>query len=163
MTRDSGDGLQISIHVDESEEPPHSGSLLPDSIRRLTHAVLEAEGVTDAEVSIVFCGDERIAGLNTEWIGHEGPTDVISFPLNEGSEAPDGPLEGEIYIDLAQAIRQAPEFEASPDEEIRRLVIHGVLHLVGYDDADVEDAEEMLARQEEQLAAFPDPVLAGAS
>ncbi len=132
--------------------------------------VLTSEGITWAAVSVVFCGDERIADLNREWLDHEGPTDVISFDLGghpaEHPAAPGHtmqerpePLEGELYIDLAQAVRQAPEYGVPLEEEVRRLIIHGTLHLTGWEDGDEEAAARMRERQEALLAGWPGTVM----
>lgn len=174
MMESVSEGLIVEVHLDENDEPPHAAELDREAVAALVRQVLTAEGVASAAVGIVFCGDERISGLNEEWIGHPGPTDVIAFPLHEGAPGPDdaaghahadprpASVEGEVYIDLAQAARQAPEFGAPLDEEIRRLVVHGVLHLVGYDDTEAEQAERMRNRQEDAVRANPDPVLEGA-
>jgi probable rRNA maturation factor len=168
----------VQVHVDDSEDPPHSGRLIPDAIERLVSFVLDEEGIPAAEIGVVFCGDERITELNEKWLHRPGPTDVLSFDLSEdannglagdngpavatptGEMGDPGVLEGEIYIDLAQADRQAPEFSATPDEEIRRLIVHGILHLIGFDDTGEEsEAERMRTRQEELVAAWDSPLL----
>jgi probable rRNA maturation factor len=90
--------------------------------------VLRAESL-DAELSIALVDDATIASLNHEWLDHEGPTDVISFPLYESGESP----VGDVYVGVAQAIRQAADRNIDPAEEIVRLVVHGTLHVLGYD------------------------------
>ena len=111
-------------------------------------------------MDIVFCGDRRTTELNREWIDRDGPTDVIAFVLS-GSDDP-SVVEGEVYIDIAQAERQAPEFGATLEEEVRRLVVHGVLHLVGYTDTGTPgESERMKERQEEFVAGWEIPVLEG--
>ena len=157
---------QVEIHVDPSENPPHFHDLDEEAIGDLVRFVLGEEGGPAAMVGVVFCGDERMAVLNERWLGHKGPTDVITFDLrSEGHEhAVRGrgraPLEGEIYVDLAQAFRQAPSFGVSMDEELRRLVIHGVLHLVGFDDAGrPNETVRMRNRQEELVRSWTHPVL----
>jgi probable rRNA maturation factor len=167
---DSGTGerpsYQVEIHVDPSEQPPHFSDLDRGAIEDLVRFVLSREGISAAMVGVVFCGDKRMAELNERWLGHRGPTDVITFDLrteeDRGGGSSRGPsvLEGEIYVDLSQAARQAPSFEASIDEEVRRLVIHGVLHLVGFEDAGrAEQAIHMRNHQEELVRAWTRPVL----
>lgn len=162
--------LEVRVHVDEADEPPHSSRLRTGAVRTLVEEVLSSEGIRWASVGVVFCGDERIADLNREWLDHQGPTDVISFNLSghpaEHPAAPEHtvqerpePLEGEIYVDLAQAARQAPGFGVSLEEELRRLIIHGTLHLTGWDDAEEEEAARMRERQEELVAALQERVL----
>jgi probable rRNA maturation factor len=101
-------------------------------IRRTAAAVLKGEGATDAVLRVIFTNDSAMKKLNAEWLGHRSTTDVISF----GLEGNDGPaLEGEIYVNLDQARRQAREYRVTERNEIARLVIHGSLHLLGHDDA----------------------------
>lgn len=178
MSTPGSQKLAVQVHIDDSEDPPHSSRLIPESVERLVEFVLGEEGVPAAVIGVVFCGDGRIAELNETWLKNQGPTDVLSFDLSddahdgfttdEGSTtvtAPGGAgdervLEGEIYIDLAQVDRQAPDFGTSQDEEIRRLIVHGVLHLIGFDDSgDESEAERMQTRQEQLVAAWDAPLL----
>jgi rRNA maturation RNase YbeY len=115
--------------------------------------VLRAEGVRDAALSITFVTDRRIAALNWQHLQHRGPTDVISFgfaPAHEGA-----PLEGDIYIAPAVARRNAIANRTPVREELLRLVVHGVLHVVGHDHPDGQEryASPMWLRQERLLGA----------
>lgn len=99
----------------------------------------------DGEVSVVFVDDQEIQKLNRDYRGIDRPTDVLSFALNEG-ELPDPhpDIWGDIVISVETAARQAQEAGLSFDGEITRLLIHGALHLVGYDHERSErEAEEM--------------------
>ncbi|MFO7259705.1 MAG: rRNA maturation RNase YbeY [bacterium] len=98
-------------------------------LRRAALATFAAEGVTRAELSIALLSDAAIAELNHRYLGHTGPTDVISFPLYEGDEAP----VGDVYIGYEQALRQAAALGVPEAEELARLAIHGTLHVLGYD------------------------------
>jgi len=98
-------------------------------VRRAALAALAAEGVTRAELSIALLSDADIAELNQRYLGHSGPTDVISFALYEGDEAP----VGDVYIGYQQARRQAAALGVPEEEELARLAIHGTLHVLGYD------------------------------
>jgi probable rRNA maturation factor len=150
-------GLSIRVEVAKTGIPGPAVRINRGVVAELAGHVLAAENVERAEVSLVFCDDDRIAGLNRDWLAHQGPTDVIAFGFSEGGEDP----EGEVYIDLAQAARQAPEFGASLDEEVRRLVVHGLLHLLGYDDLKTQDRRRMTARQEELVAGWSRSLLDG--
>ena len=151
--------LEVRVHVDDSEDPPESVNLDSNTVIALARNILIEEGRTEGELDIVFCGDGKISDLNRKWFDSDGPTDVIAFNLSDDS--PDtGSLEGELYIDLQQAERQASQYSVSFDEEIRRLVVHGVLHLVGYTDTGgPEEAEQMLERQEYHVANWTRSVL----
>jgi len=156
-------GPRIGVQVDTTEAPPHADRVSVEAIEALVRFVLDRAAISVADVDIVLCGDERMAELNRSWLDREGATDVISFDLAtaEGVIATKGGLEGEIYVDLSQADRQAPAFDATVDEELRRLVIHGVLHLIGFDDASPEVADRMKQRQEELVTAWDQPLLSG--
>jgi rRNA maturation RNase YbeY len=102
----------------------HTGTI------RTARAVVKNEHRGSADIHIVFINDKQMISLNGRFLHHWFTTDVVSFPLGEKKNV----IEGEIYINLDQANRQAREYEVSFREEYLRLVIHGVLHLVGYDD-----------------------------
>jgi probable rRNA maturation factor len=130
------------------------GVRLPLSRQRvidLACGVLKSERVRDARLSIAFVSTRRIAALNKEQLGHQGPTDVISFALTSGSGS--APLVGDIYIAPDVARRNATDNGVSVREELSRLVIHGVLHVIGFDHPEDEsrDQSPMWRRQEELL------------
>jgi rRNA maturation RNase YbeY len=150
--------IDIRVHRDNGEDLPRLTTLSLDAVSALAAHVLESEGVGTGEVDLVFCGDERIAALNRDWLEREGPTDCIAFDLRE-EDAPDH-VEGEVYIDISQAERQAPEFDVTIDEEVRRLIIHGLLHLLGYTDTGTPaEADRMRERQESLVVAWPEPIM----
>jgi probable rRNA maturation factor len=126
-------------------------------VARVADRVLRAEGVRDASLSITFVTDRRMASLNWQHLGHRGPTDVISFGFARAHE--DAPLEGDIYIAPAVARRNAVVAGASVREELLRLVVHGVLHVVGHDHPEGEQRyhSAMWRRQE----ALVDTVMRG--
>ncbi|HEX2091112.1 MAG TPA: rRNA maturation RNase YbeY, partial [Longimicrobiaceae bacterium] len=125
-------------------------------VERAVRHALRAEGHDAAELSVAFLDDAAITGLNREYLGHDRPTDVISFALHAEGEPP----LGDVYVGTDQALRQAAELGVPPREELLRLAIHGALHVLGYDHPEGEDRvdSEMFRRQEEILRA----VLAGA-
>lgn len=89
-------------------------------------------------LSIIFVDDEKIKELNQKFLGHNYVTDVISFDLSD-----DNIILGEVYICYPQAERQAKEYGVSVEDEILRLAIHGVLHLLGFEDDTEEKRKEM--------------------
>lgn len=148
-----------------------------DTLRwlRLAEAVLDAEGVRgDAELSLLFVGEQAMADLNKRFHGSDGPTDVLAFPIDEdpveGGRSPDsggsGPgytpaepsdmpvLLGDVVICPEVADRNAPEHAGTYDDEIALLVVHGILHLLGMDHLDTDEAEAMEAREQELLERF---------
>jgi probable rRNA maturation factor len=109
------------------------------ALARLVAEVLAAEGRGGEELSLSFVDEVEIADLHQRYMGEEGPTDVLSFPLDE-----DGLL-GDVVVCPAVAARANPD---APEAELRLLVVHGALHLLGYDHEEDGERAEMWARQE---------------
>ncbi len=106
------------------------------------------------QVEIILAGDGLLRRLNKEFAGKNKTTDVLSFRFNE-SVSPEKGLNyiGEIYISLEQAKRQAEEYGVNLQEELRRLVTHGTLHLLGYDHQKKDETKLMRKKEEEYLNA----------
>ena len=129
---------------------------LPVAVARVVKVaddVLRAEGVTAALISLAFVTDRRIASLNWEHLGHRGATDVISFgfaPTPKGAE-----VVGDVYIAPGVARRNAIAAHRGVREEVLRLVVHGILHVLGHDHPvdDTRYASPMWRRQERLLRA----------
>ncbi|MAE70382.1 MAG: rRNA maturation RNase YbeY [Gemmatimonadetes bacterium] len=113
-------------------------------VERALNLVLEGER-RDSEptIDVVLGSDDLLARLNETYRGKAGSTDVLSFPLMDGVKAPNDLLLGEIYISLQMASEQARDTDTSLEVELARLVIHGALHLFGYDHVSDEDAQIM--------------------
>jgi rRNA maturation RNase YbeY len=121
-------------------------------VARVADRVLRAEGVRSATLSIAFVSDRRIAALNWRHLGHRGPTDVISFGF--APSHPGAPIEGDIYIAPDVARRNAVANRRGAREELLRLVVHGVLHVLGHDhpEGEARQGSPMWKRQEALLA-----------
>lgn len=115
------------------------------SLRVLVQQV-QAEAGQSAELGIHLVGARRSAALNQQFLGHEGPTDIITFDHGSTPER----VCGELFICVAEAVRQAREFGTTWSEEVRRYVIHGILHLRGYDDLE-PGARRVMKREENRL------------
>jgi len=116
----------------------------------LAARVLEAEGAHDAEADVLVTDDATVRELNRRYAGEDSATDVLSFSLQEGEEFawPDGVQRlGEVIISLPTAERQAREGGLPLEQEVAHLLVHGLLHLLGYDHR--EPAEERRMRQRE--------------
>ncbi len=122
---------------------------LKKKVQTLTQRIATGEK-KNLHASLVFVGDEKMKKLNRQFRGKNKTTDVLSFPI----EANGRKVEGEIYISLPQANRQARFFGNKPEGEILRLAAHGFLHLLGYDHHTVEDRSKMFAREEKYLKGF---------
>lgn len=113
---------------------------------------------SDAELAIVFIDNEAMSFLHKEWMGLDGPTDVMSFPMDElrpgTTEAPAEGLLGDIVISPAVANQHAAVGGHSVADEIALLVTHGLLHLLGYDHHDAEEKQRMFGLQHELLEQF---------
>ena len=113
---------------------------------RCVRSILKAEGITRAEISVVYIDDRYSRSINKKYLRHDASTDVLAFPLEEGET-----LEGEIYVNIDRARRQAREFGVSLANELGRLVIHGTLHLAGYEDRTPRGAGTMRRKEDEAL------------
>lgn len=130
--------------------------LLTFSEKVLTQALQELNLPQDAEVSVVFVDDVAIQDLNREYRQKDTPTDVLSFAQQEGEDLIDAygvPVLGDIVISLERATEQAESFQHSLMRELAFLLVHGLLHLVGYDH-DEEFEGEMREKQEAVLRAI---------
>ena len=105
------------------------------------------------ELSILFCDDKKIAELNSQYRNKNEPTDILSFPLGETiqNENKSVYLPGDIVISLDTLAENSKYFNTPKDEELRRLIIHGILHLDGMDHETLDENEPMLVLQEELL------------
>ena len=112
----------------------------------LARRTLVAEGQSATELSLSFVSDDEIADLHERYLHEPGPTDVLSFPLDEDDVTEDGVrVLGDVVIAPAVAARNNPD---DPAAELRLLVVHGVLHILGYDHEEDDDRTRMWARQE---------------
>jgi probable rRNA maturation factor len=160
----------MSIDIYAADEQADQKIDLERWIELCRHALSE-EGVRGlAEVSLIFTSDATMADLNEQFMGKKGPTDVLSFPIDAepdptgrvpdaGGTGPGEPptpeipqLVGDIVICPSVAAANAVEHECSFDDEIALLIVHGVLHLRGWDHVLDEEAERMEARERELLA-----------
>lgn len=103
------------------------------AIKKAVEAALIGEKVETANISVVLLCNEAIQVLNNQYLGHDYPTDVISFLIDEE------PLSGEVYIGIDVAELQSREYKVSLTNELQRLAVHGTLHCIGYDDATAEE------------------------
>ncbi len=115
--------MEVEIRSSASGAPP------PARVRRVLSGAAGAFGGERREVSVYFCGNRRMAGLNRRWRRRNGPTDVLAFPAGET----DARFLGDIVISVPYATRQARRRGESPSREMDRLLLHGYLHLLGYD------------------------------
>ena len=147
---------QIGIQAEEK----FRGVIDEDWARRMAQTVLKAEGVAPPyEVSLVFTDSEAVKQLNRDYRGVDEPTDVLAFYMlpQKGADSsfalpPDGVTRlGEVIISYPQAAEQAREQGHSPERELALLIIHGILHLLGYDHEEPEEESKMRERERDLL------------
>lgn len=122
-------------------------------IRGAARTLLTALGLPDAELSILLVSDRRIAALNLEFLGRQGPTNVIAFPMRSGRFGDLSPnLLGDVVISVETARREALQAAMPMEVRLTQLLVHGVLHLCGYDhETDRRDARRMAAESRRLL------------
>jgi len=106
---------------------------------------IEEEGYELGRIDYIFCSDDFLLELNRTHLDHDDYTDIITFPLEEN------PIVGEIYISIDRIRENAFSFNSSFEDELHRVMIHGILHLCGYDDHEEKDIKEIRAKEEEYL------------
>lgn len=153
------EGIEVAVQV----EGPWREAVDERAVRELASRVLASEEVAPpAEVSVVITDDETVRELNRRYLNLDEPTDVLSFPLAEAPGRSDAPGEfvgppdgvvhlGEVIVSYPTAERQAREQGHGVEREIAHLVVHGLLHLLGYDHGEREEERRMRAREDELL------------
>jgi probable rRNA maturation factor len=181
LVDDAGSAHLISVQID----PAFAADLDADRLHRLAGYILAAEKVTEpVEMGVVVTDDAEIHDLNRQYLGHDYPTDVISFTADEEAAGPNmdrppatvptAPADpdaldanvqfvhppgwprylGDVVISYQTAAAQAPEYGHSPAAEVDVLLAHGILHLLGYDDQADTDRSRMHAHQQALVDAF---------
>jgi rRNA maturation RNase YbeY len=117
---------------------------------RLARAILSDVGETSAELGILFVGDQRMRGFNRQYRGKDRTTDVLAFALREAPHS-SARLLGDVLISVPTAARQARQGQRSLDEELTVLLVHGVLHLCGYDHERSEKEARRMHRREQMI------------
>ena len=120
----------------------------PQAVRDVVRVVLTEER-RQAELSIAIIGDEEMTALNLRYLHRDRPTDVLAFPY--GQEG--GRVSGEVVVNADQAVREAATRSHSAEDELMLYVVHGVLHILGYDDGKAAEAKRMHRRERELLRA----------
>jgi probable rRNA maturation factor len=154
--------LEIDIESDEEWDSSTNWSLL---VRRAAESALAesafpqlAKGARPVEISVRLTGDDEVRALNSEWRGKDKPTNVLSFPMtaadelaNAGGEGP-GLMLGDIVLARGVCEREAAEKAVPVETHATHLLVHGTLHLLGYDHLDDEEAADMERREVRALA-----------
>jgi probable rRNA maturation factor len=150
--------MSVAPHVEIDLAAGAPPELSPTDLRCLARFTLAAEGVTQPlAVSLIVTDDATIQALHARHMGIDEPTDVLTFSLDDDESflsAEAVPLLGEVVVSYETAAAQADAYGQTPSREVYFLLVHGLLHLLGYDDATPEARAGMLAQQEALLEAF---------
>ena len=111
--------------------------------------VILSESKKEGDINYIFCDDEYLHKINVEYLDHDTLTDIISFDYSVGNE-----LHGDIFVSIERVADNANDFEVSFDEELKRVLVHGILHYAGYKDKSEEDELKMRQKEEEKIAMF---------
>ncbi len=128
------------------EMPP----IKPQSVKLWIEEVVEKHGKTVGELYYYFCSDEKLLEINRERLGHDFYTDIVTFPLTDCETV----LSSEFCISVDRIKENAVTFGRTYESELHRVIIHGVLHLIGFDDLTDEEEIEMREKEEEALKSL---------
>ena len=118
----------------------------PDILTEWIQSIIEREGCTLHQASYIFCSDEYLYNLNQEYLNHDTYTDIITFPYTEPPL-----IEGDVFISVDRVRDNALQFGVPFEQELHRVMIHGILHLCGYPDKSPEEKAHMREKEEEAL------------
>jgi len=112
-------------------------------------AVIVSENKSEGEINYIFCDDEYLHKINLEYLNHDTLTDIISFDYTMGNE-----LSGDIFVSIERVLDNAKDYNTVFEDELKRVLVHGVLHYCGYKDKSEEDELIMRSKEDEKLAMF---------
>lgn len=124
--------MQVEVHNNSSGLP-----LTDDQVKNIIEYTSTSINLIASSITVIFVDDEKLARMHGEFLNDPTPTDIITFDLGEDK------TEGEIYISTQRASEQAKQFNCTESEELLRLIVHGLLHLKGYNDLAEKDLKEM--------------------
>jgi rRNA maturation RNase YbeY len=111
--------------------------------------VIASEEKKEGEISYIFCDDDYLLNLNEQYLNHDTLTDIISFDYSMGNE-----IHGDIFISTERVKDNATDFKVSFEEELKRVMVHGVLHYCGFKDKTEEDEALMRSKEDEKIKMF---------
>ncbi len=117
-----------------------------DEVIQWLKDIIEAEKKGLDAITYIFCSDDYLLSINETYLKHDDYTDIITFPYNAD------PIEGDVFISVERAKENAAKFNVSETEEIHRLLVHGLLHLLGYDDKSPDSKKKMTELEDHYLA-----------
>jgi rRNA maturation RNase YbeY len=118
--------------------------LNPIKTKRWLRSVIESEGFELLEINYIFCNDEYLHTINVEYLEHDTLTDIITFDNSEEEQL----IEGDIFVSIERIIDNTKDFNTTFEQEFKRVIVHGVLHLCGYFDKTDEDEKQMRDKED---------------
>lgn len=112
-------------------------------------AIIESENFLEGEINYIFCNDDYLHAINLQYLNHDTLTDIISFDYTEGTL-----ISGDIFVSIERVLDNAQEFNVFFEDELKRVLAHGVLHYCGYKDKSEEDAFLMRQKEDEKISMF---------
>ena len=120
-----------------------------DQISTWISSVIQSENKKEGDINYIFCNDEYLLNLNEQYLDHDTLTDIISFDYSVGNE-----LHGDIFISIERVQENAQDFNVTFQEELKRVLVHGVLHYCGYKDKTEQDEQIMRNKEDEKIKMF---------
>ena len=111
--------------------------------------IIQSENKSEGEINYIFCDDEYLININNEYLNHDTYTDIISFDYSVGEL-----IQGDIFVSTERVTENAIEFNVPFENEIKRVLSHGILHYCGYKDKSEDDAKLMRQKEDEKIALF---------
>lgn len=112
--------------------------------------VIQLEHKKEGEISYIFCSDDYLYDLNVEYLDHRTLTDIISFDYSMGNQ-----ISGDIFISVERVMDNSKDYKVEFDEELRRVMVHGILHYCGYKDKSESEQSAIRAKEDEYLKLYP--------
>ncbi len=111
--------------------------------------IIDSEGFDEGEINYIFCDDDYLHKINVDYLDHDTLTDIISFDYTEGNL-----LQGDIFVSVERVRENANDFNVAFEDEIKRVLSHGILHYCGYKDKSPEDELLMRSKEDEKIQMF---------
>ncbi len=137
--------MAINYQAEDIKEPAIKKRAISAWIKKVAKIYNREIG----DISYIFCSDAKILDVNKQYLNHDYYTDVITFDYSENNT-----ISGDIFISLDTVKTNAEKFATDPDEELKRVIIHGVLHLCGLKDKSEEDSKNMTQSENQALAIY---------
>ena len=120
-----------------------------EAIATWLSAVIVSENKTEGEINYIFCDDEYLHKINLEYLNHDTLTDIISFDYTMGNE-----ISGDVFVSVERVLDNSKDYKTIFDDELKRVLVHGVLHYCGYKDKGEVEEALMRSKEDEKLAMF---------